>query len=73
MTETVEAIKSQLRGLNSSEKAELVEFLLDSTEQDEIDQAWRTEISRRVADIRAGTATGRPLDIVVAELRERSR
>jgi hypothetical protein len=34
-------------------------------------EAWREEIARRVAEVRSGNAPGRPLDEVLAELRER--
>ncbi len=74
MSETVEAIKVQARGLSPAERVELAAFLLDSPEpDDEGDRWWGAEIARRIADIRAGTAVGRSVDDVVAELRGRPR
>ncbi|MBX7105976.1 MAG: addiction module protein [Gemmataceae bacterium] len=33
-------------------------------------EAWDEEIARRLAEIREGTATGRPMDEVLEELRK---
>ncbi len=73
MTEAVEQLKSTAGALTGPERAELAYFLLTSLEPEEegVEEAWRAEIARRVADIRSGRAAGRPLDDVLAELRER--
>lgn len=73
MTETVEKLKSQVSALSGEERADLAYFLLTSLEPEEsgVEQAWRSEIARRVADIRSGRAKGRPAEEVLAELRER--
>ncbi|MFL5330142.1 MAG: addiction module protein [Gemmataceae bacterium] len=73
MSATVDQLKSQAVTLTSAERAELAHFLLKSMEpRDEgVEAAWKIEITRRVADIRNGTAKGRPADEVLAELRER--
>jgi putative addiction module component (TIGR02574 family) len=73
MTEAVEQLKSQASVLSAPERAELAYFLLSSLEPEEekVQEEWRAEIARRVAEIRSGTALGRPADEVVAELRER--
>ncbi|OWK43885.1 addiction module protein [Fimbriiglobus ruber] len=74
MTEAVEQLKSQARVLSTSERAELAYFLLSSLEPDKgegIGEAWRAEIAGRVAEIRNGSAVGRPAEEVLAELRER--
>ena len=73
MTETVERLKSQACTLSVPERADLAYFLLTSLEPEEegVEEAWRVEIARRVADIRSGQAKGRPADEVLAELRER--
>lgn len=73
MTETVEQLKSQAGALSGPERADLAYFLLTSLEPEEagVEEAWRAEIARRVADIRAGRAKGRSVDEVLAELRER--
>ncbi len=71
MNATVEQIKSQARSLTVVERSDLICFLLDTLEPDsKAEQEWRTEIARRVSEIRAGTAAGRPLEDVLAELRE---
>ena len=73
MTQAVEQLKSQASSLTKIEKADLACFLLSSLEPEEAgaQEAWRTEIDRRVTEIRAGTATGRPVEEVLRELKER--
>lgn len=73
MTEAVERLKTQVSALSDAERADLAYFLLTSLEPEEegVKETWREEIARRVADIRSGNAVGRPLDEVLAELRER--
>jgi putative addiction module component (TIGR02574 family) len=73
MTSAVEKLKSQANSLSAPERADLAYYLLSSLEPEEegVEEAWRTEIARRVAEIRAGTAKGRPAEEVLAELRER--
>ena len=73
MTEAVELLKSQAGALSAAERAELAYFLLTSLEPQEegVEEAWRAEVARRVAEIRSGRAAGRPVDEVLAELRER--
>lgn len=72
MTEAVEHLKAQAINLSMPERAGLVYFLLASLELHEegAEGAWRTEIARRMAGIRSGSAVGRPPDEVLAELRE---
>jgi putative addiction module component (TIGR02574 family) len=73
MTETVEQLKPQARSLSAPERADLAYFLLASLEPEEegVQEAWRAEIIRRVAEIRDGSAVGRPGDEVLAGLRQR--
>ncbi|MHB1423617.1 MAG: addiction module protein [Gemmataceae bacterium] len=73
MTEAVEQLKSQVSTLSAAERADLAYFLLTSLEPEEngVEEAWRKEIGRRVTEIRSGQAIGRPIDEVLAELRER--
>jgi putative addiction module component (TIGR02574 family) len=73
MTETVERLKSQVVGLSGPERADLAYVLLESLEPAEegVDEAWRVEIARRVTEIRDGRAKVRPVDDVLAELRQR--
>jgi len=57
--------------LSATERGDLASFLLDSLGKDEIDDhSYRTEIAQRSAAIRSGQAIGRPLEDVLAELRE---
>jgi len=73
MSSYIDQWKTQLTSLSPGERAELAHFLLLSLEpQDEgIEAAWDAEASRRVEEIRSGNATGRPVDDLLAELRER--
>jgi putative addiction module component (TIGR02574 family) len=73
MTEAVEQLKSQAITLSAAERADLAYFLLTSLEPEEegVEDAWRKEIARRASEIRSGQAVGRPIDEVLAELRER--
>jgi len=73
MTEAVEELKSQAGRLSPTERAELAYFLITSLEpaEDGVEEAWRVEIARRVAQILNGQAVGQPIDEVLAELRER--
>lgn len=73
MTDNVEQLKAQVGTLTQTERADLAYFLLTSLEPEEegVEDAWRAEIARRVAEIRSGRAKGRSADEVLAELRER--
>ncbi|HEV2946786.1 MAG TPA: addiction module protein [Gemmataceae bacterium] len=73
MTEAVEQLKSQASNLSAPERAELAYFLLSSLEpvEEKVQEEWRAEIARRVAEIHKGSVSGRPADEVLAELRER--
>jgi len=71
MVETIEQFKLELRRLSLKERADLAYFLLQSLEPQEegASAAWDEEIARRVAEIRAGRAVGKPAEQVFAELR----
>lgn len=71
MTKAVERMMSQAEQLSTSERAELVQQLMSTLEDDSVAEAWRVEIARRVDEIRRGVAVGRPADEVLAEMRER--
>ncbi len=71
MNDSIDRLKSQAQDLSATERADLASFLLDSLGPDAaVEDAWRAEIARRVSAARAGRVTGRPLDDVLAELRE---
>jgi putative addiction module component (TIGR02574 family) len=72
MNSALEHWKTQLATLLPDERAELAHFLLSSIEpeDDGAEAAWDAEASRRVKEIRSGQALGRPVDELLAELRE---
>ena len=72
MTKAALEIKSRLERLSQEERAELAGFLLQSLGPEERGStaAWDEEISRRMSEIRGGTATGKPAEQVFAELRK---
>lgn len=72
MTATVERLRSEASSLSLGERAELAHFLIQSLESegdDDAETAWDAELERRVAGIRAGTATGIPAEEVFRTLR----
>jgi putative addiction module component (TIGR02574 family) len=74
MTQAAEQLKSQLATLSSEDRAALARFLIDSLDEADsaaVDRAWEAELSRRAAEICAGTAQGEPADKVLTELREK--
>jgi putative addiction module component (TIGR02574 family) len=73
MTEDFEYMKGEARKLSVTERADLAYFLLESLEPEEegVEEAWRAEIARRIAEIHGGQAVGRPVEEVLADLRER--
>jgi putative addiction module component (TIGR02574 family) len=73
MSSGLEDWKAKLVVLPPSERAELAHFLLSSLDpkDEDVEAAWDSEASRRVAEIRSGTARGRDADAFLAELRER--
>lgn len=73
MQPSVDQLKATLAGLPSADRAELAHYLLDSldTAEDDASSAWHDELNRRVEEIRNGKAVGTPLEVVIAELRER--
>jgi putative addiction module component (TIGR02574 family) len=71
MPVTAEALKSQLLTLGERERLELAEFLYNSVPDerpDDIDEEYWKEINRRSDEIDAGTAKGRTLDEIMADL-----
>ena len=70
---TVQELKTHLSALPESDRADLADFLLDSLETSEleIEPEFEAELDRRVADYESGKDLGRPVDDVIAELREK--
>lgn len=72
MTETIDQLKVQLGSLPERDRAELAYYLITSLEpvEEGVEEAWRVEVRRRVAEIRSGRAVGIPADELFAELRK---
>jgi putative addiction module component (TIGR02574 family) len=73
MNVSLEDLKLSASHLTVPERAELVDYLLQSLEPDEegATQAWHAELRRRMEDIRSGEVVGRPVEEVLARLREK--
>lgn len=73
MSEAVTQILARVDRLSQQERAELAYAFLCSLEPKEegVAAAWDAELSRRVAEIHGGQATGKPSEQVFAELRAR--
>ncbi len=79
--QALEQIKSQVSALSTAERADLAYFLLASLKPEEegfaeaeqwpLTEAQRQDLVRRLAEIRGGKVVGRPVEEVLAELRER--
>ena len=72
MNASIDSWKHQLSVLPSDDRLELAHFLLSSVEPDDpgSEASWDVEASRRAIEIRGGTAEGRPIEGLLAELRE---
>ena len=74
MTESALQLRDQLARLPKDERAELAHFLIDTLDDEfdaDCDPAWEAELLRREAEIRNGTATGIPVEQVMAEMRKK--
>ncbi len=74
MMASVEKLKNELAGLTVRERAEMAGFLLgtlDGVPDPDVEAAWDTELERRAAMIREGSARSESAASVFAELRER--
>lgn len=72
MNTLIETVLTQMDNFTPQERAELAYALLLSlkTEDQSGEASFEQELSRRVARIRSGQATGRPAEEVFAELRQ---
>lgn len=72
-------LEAEALKLPIQDRAQLVQRLIASLDQDAVDgptgveRAWEVEIRRRLAELDAGTAELIPADRVFAELRSRPR
>jgi putative addiction module component (TIGR02574 family) len=74
MSVTLDQLKEQCAVLTPQERADLAYFLLNSLDngiEEDVAEAWQTEVRRRMAEIRAGQVTGKPAAQVFAEVREK--
>ncbi len=73
MTPTLQDLKNASSNLPAPQRAELAHFLLRSPEPEEDGwaEAWRTELDRRLEEIRSGHVAGVPAEEVLGRLRER--
>ena len=71
MPVTLDELKEISATLDFEDRKRLADFLLRSLDEDkgELSAAWRDEIDRRMADMRAGRVVGVPAAQVSAELR----
>jgi len=69
----VQKLKSQIKKLPASQRAELAHFLIETLEREDEgwESAWDKELDRRVKEIKSGRARGTPAAKVFARLRER--
>jgi putative addiction module component (TIGR02574 family) len=74
MTQIAEQLKPKLAELPVEDRAELAQFLIGSLDGDadsEVSSAWHEEVSRRVAEIKSGTAIGIPAEDVFESIRKK--
>ena len=73
MPATIEQITHEALTLPESDRAHLAQTLLQSLEPAEegVEQAWASEVGRRLERVRAGAAQGRPADEVFRDIRAR--
>jgi len=71
MSSQVEVLEAQAMKLTAEERARLADRLIASlTENAEIEEAWTTEVERRIAEIEAGRAPVVPAADAIARARD---
>jgi putative addiction module component (TIGR02574 family) len=74
MSTVLDELKQKATQLSESERAELALSLIESLDDEAdtgVDEAWRVEIDRRVAEINRGDVQSTPGDEVFARLRSK--
>ena len=69
---TLEALKGQVMELSAADRAELAAFLAEVTHPAEppaLDDDFRAELDRRLADLKSGAVAGIAIEDVIARLR----
>lgn len=70
METQLEILESEALKLTSSERAALAQRLLASLEEDsEIEEAWASEIERRIAEVESGAVQTVPIAEALAQIR----
>lgn len=70
MGNQLELLEAEALKLTTGERAALAQVLLASLDEDaEIEEAWATEIERRIADIKSGAVQVIPIADVIAQVR----
>ncbi len=71
MSNQVEALEAEAMKLSPEERARLADRLIASLSEDaEIEEAWATEVERRIAEIEAGRAPVVPAAEAIARARD---
>lgn len=82
MSEAAEKLKPVLAALSAEDRQELTRYLLelddpvdpaDGISDSEWHAAWEAELERRADAVDSGAVSGRPVDEVMRELRDRFR
>jgi putative addiction module component (TIGR02574 family) len=74
MTETLRRFESEISRLSVEERAEMAQMLLKSLDEGtdaDAESAWDEELSWRVAEVTAGTATGESAERVFTRIRKK--
>ena len=73
MAATIAQLTHEVLALNESDRALLAQTLLESLEPAEegVEEAWATEVGRRLERVRSGNAQGRPAEEVFRDIRAR--
>lgn len=73
MSMTVQQLVSEARKLSPEERTELVDLLWSEAvdgPDPEVDEAWKHETRRRIAEIESGQIEGIPAEVVSAKARK---
>jgi len=72
MSDLLNKMKNEALSLPEDERAKLAHELIMSLDEgidSDVNNEWEAEISRRVKEIKDGTAKGRPAEEVLSEIR----
>jgi putative addiction module component (TIGR02574 family) len=72
MTTTAEKIKADALHLSEADRAEIARSLilsLDDKLEEDAETAWDAELERRLKEVEAGRASGKPAETVLGEIR----